>query len=214
MTKLFYTLLYLSVFSPTIPLITVLINRKNLKKSILIAILFLPLLSLTSDLLSWWFVKRVEFQFAILHVYTFLAGSTLFYYFYHLFEIRRYFVLISQLIFTSFCILSTLFWGGLYQTNTVPNITLNIFVITFSLAYFVKAINELKFDKITHDIHFWLNFALLLLYGTTLFFSLFETYLRQGNPDINQYTWPILYIANIMFNAILTIGIWKTRRIL
>jgi len=214
MTIFIYTLFYLSVFTPGVPIVSALINRHSLQKHILITILFLPLFSLVSDLLSWWLVNRVGFQYGILHIYTFLTGTTLFYYFYHLFKKRKNWVLVCQAVFTAFCILSVFFWGGIHAANTVPNTALNIFLIFFSLSYFVKAINELKYNKITQDIEFWLNFGLLLFYGTTLFISLFETYLRHGNPDTNIYTWPILYIANILFNLILTLGIWKTSRIL
>ncbi len=214
MTIFFYTLFYLSVFTPGIPIVSAWINHKSLKKHTIITILFLPLFSLVSDLLSWWLVKRVGYQFGILHIYTFLTGTTLFFYYYHLFTKRKNWILVCQAVFTAFCVLSLFFWGGINAVNIVPNITLNIFLIFFALSYFVKAINELKYDKITHDIDFWLNFGLLLFYGTTLFISLFEAYLRHSNSDTNMYTWPILYIANILFNIILTLGIWKTRRIL
>jgi len=212
MSVFFYTLFYLSVFTPCLPILSGLGNTKNLDKPTLITILFVPFISLTADLLSLWLVEHAINHTGVQHVYTFITGSLLSYYFLTQFRNKWRWVLFSYIVFAALCVMSAFLWGGISAVNTVPNTVMNIFVIIFSLAYFVKAINELKYNKIIYDIHFWINFGLLLLYGTTLFIRLFEVYIRESNAEITMYTWPIQFIANILFNLILTGGIWYTRK--
>ncbi len=208
METFFSTLFYSSVFIPFLTIISVLLNTKKLDKPTLITILFLSGISLSTDLISWWLITLSSYHKGIQHAYTFITGSILAYYFLTQYRSQWRWVLSSYIVFAALCVMSAFLWGGISAVNTVPSTGLNVFVMIFSLAYFPKAINELKYNKITYDFHFWINFGLLLLNGTTLFISLFEVYIRESNSELTLYTWLIQLIANILFNLILTGGIW------
>src|SRR6218665_252920 len=165
MEAFFYTLFYISVFIPLLPLISVLLNAKQLSKTHLITITLIPICNITTDVVSWLLAEYKNYSNGIQHIYTFAMGSLLWYYFYSQFRNKWYLILGGYMVFTALCVLVVILWGGLDAVNTISNTTLGILVIFFALAYFVKAINELKYNSITHDLDFWINFALLLLYG-------------------------------------------------
>lgn len=208
----FYILFGFSVFIPLVPITSILLNFRKFKRTHLITITGISVCSITTDLVSWLLSRYASYNIGIQHLYTLIIGSLLFYYFFTQFRNKSYWVLGGYMVFIATCVMSAFYWGGLEAVNTIPYSTLAILIIIFALAYFVKAINELKYNRITHDMDFWINFGLLLLYGTTLFISLFESYIRDSNLNMTMQTWPIIYVANILFSVILTVGIWHTTK--
>ena len=176
-------------------------------------VLLLPVLSLLSDLTSGFIVEDESSMYITLHLYTLFTGVVYLMYFAHVYERLKNYFLALIFIFSGICITEFIYKNGYQTINVVSNTVLSVIVFIMAFFYFFKAINELKFQRITDDIHFYINFAFLFYFGTTFFFALFEAYIRSIDIEISDYSYYVLFISNILYNLILSSGLWLTRRI-
>jgi hypothetical protein len=176
-------------------------------------VLLLPVLSLLSDLTSGFIVEDESSKYIAIHLYTLFTGLVYLMYFAHVYERLKIYFLALIFIFSGICITEFIYKNGYQTINAVSNTVLSIIVFIMAFFYFFKAINELKFQRITDDIHFYINFAFLFYFGTTFFFSLFETYIRSISINIADYSFYVLFVSNLIYNIIISTGLWLTRRI-
>jgi hypothetical protein len=211
--ELFFKIIYFgSVFSPLLTLgsgVYCILKKGSINKSI---VFLLPVLSLISDGLIWIFSGYKMNAFILVHMYTLCAGMVYLYYFW---SIRLFSKLFSGILATLFIALSIVTLStksGIAWVNIYSGIFLCLIGIIGSLNYFFRSIRELKYSRLSDDFHFWINVAILVYFGMTFFISLFEGYIRQMNQSNFIYTFIIMYIGNILYNSIISFGIWKTNR--
>lgn len=212
MNNTLYIFYYLSVFSPLLTIFFFFFINKGCSKTTKVVVLLLPVLSLLSDLTSGFIVEDESSMYITLHLYTLFTGLVYLMYFAHVYERWKNYFLALFFVFSSVCIIEFFYHNGYQTVNVVSNTVLSVIVFIMALSYFFKAINELKFQRITDDIHFYINFAFLFYFGTTFFFSLFEAYIRSISINIADYSFYVLFVSNLIFNLILSSGLWLTRR--
>jgi hypothetical protein len=207
-----YIFYYLSVFSPILTICSFFFINKSCSKTTKVVVLLLPVFSLLSDLTSGFLFYEETTIYIIFHLYTLFTGLVYLMYFTHVYGRWRNYFLALIVVFCGVCIIDFFYKNGYQSINVVSNTVLSIIVFIMAFFYFFKAINELKFRRITDDIHFYINFAFLFYFGTTFFFALFEAYIRSISIDVADYSYYVLFISNIIFNLILSSGLWLTRR--
>ena len=212
MNTTLYIFYYLSVFSPLLTICSFFFINKSCSKTTKRVVLLLPVLSLLSDLTSGFIVEDESSMYITLHLYTLFTGLVYLMYFTHVYGRWRNYFLALIFIFSTICISEFFYREGYQHINVVSNTVLSIMVFVLAFFYFFKAINELKYPRITDDIHFYINFAFLFYFGTTFFFALFEAYIRSIDVEISDYSYYVLFISNILYNLILSSGLWLTRR--
>jgi len=208
-----YTLYYISVFIPIVTIIFFFLITKNCTKVTRTTVLLLPVLSLLSDLTSGFLLTKETSMYVTLHIYTLFTGLVCLMYFRNLYKRQKNYFLALIFIFCGICATEFLYKDGYQSVNVVANTALSVTVFIVAFFYFFKAINELKYPRMTDDIHFYINFAFLFYYGTTFFFALFEPYIRSISIEFADYSYYVLFVSNITFNIIISTGIWLTRRI-
>jgi hypothetical protein len=210
------TFYFASVFSPILTILFFFLINRSCSKTTRLTVILLPVLSLLSDLTSGFLFKGETTIYIIFHLYTLFTGLVYLMYFTHVYERWKKYFLALIFVFVCVCIVEFFYDKGYQHINVVSNTFLSIMVFVLAFTYFFKAINELKYPRITDDIHFYFNFAFLFYFGTTFFFVLFEPYIRSidiGISDYSYYSYYVLLICNIVFNLIISTGIWLTRRI-
>jgi hypothetical protein len=90
---------------------------------------------------------------------------------------------------------------------------LSIIYITFSLFVFFECIllyNDFLNDQVSEPIiqkpEFWVVSSLFVFYGFSIFVSLFEKYIIEGNMELYLAIWPIQLISNIVQFTLLSIA--------
>ena len=86
-------------------------------------------------------------------------------------------------------------------------------MIVFAICYYFKVLKELM-DKtaIVEDYYFtFINAAILIYFASSFLIFLFAPYLATCPKRIFQFIWILNSIANITYNSILTLGIWKQK---
>ena len=87
------------------------------------------------------------------------------------------------------------------------------FILLISLwESFIQTKNTLEIIELTKHLPFWISSAMLIYFGSTIFFSLFEEILRGSDNWVFYYTFQIQLSATILFNILITIGLWRTRQ--
>jgi hypothetical protein len=116
---------------------------------------------------------------------------------------------------------SLFFWAGFLVTclififsdmhtpMTVFNGFYILLIIIFSLYYFYLE-NEKEETKEHMQDFFWFNSAFLLFFGTSFFIFLFDDFILTADRAVGRLLWTIHLINNMIFYALLTVGIWKT----
>lgn len=86
----------------------------------------------------------------------------------------------------------------------------SIVMIFSSAAYFYIMLRQLKYDSPFSNPFFWLNSAILIYFSGSFFVFIFIDY---RVPNMSWDLWNIHSIVRIIFNLLLVIGFWKTRKI-
>lgn len=96
------------------------------------------------------------------------------------------------------------------------NIVGNVMIIFLSLLFLFKTFFESKIRNLTQDLNFWTVSALFVMNGSMFFCSLTDSYIliEFEQTHYRMYLVLLYLVSNILLCTILSIGLWKTRRIL
>jgi hypothetical protein len=87
----------------------------------------------------------------------------------------------------------------------------SLVIITLSIIFFYKLLNELKVVNIHRLPILWISFAALFYYSGNLFIFLSRTYL-ESVPDSYKVIWTAHNILNITKNILFAIALWQSYR--
>lgn len=176
------------------------------------AILFLCAWSFIINVSSLLFQPFYHNSNPIFHIYTIVDFSILLYiYFQYLNSLNwRRFIIFLWVFFTIISL--NYFFQEMWEINTIPSIMSKLTMVFISVYCLNFQYKSKQFDLMTSDYFFWINTAILLYNGCTMYISIFEVFIREKDDLVLYYTWPFQLIITILFNLILTKGIWKMIR--
>jgi hypothetical protein len=212
--NVFYILMYFSIFIQFLPFFLLLFISNKILQNLRRILLLLCSIHLVSDFLSLFLAPIYKNNNPIYHIFTLLTGVLVLYFYKSLFASKKIALLIQSLMlmFTTISIFLFFYKEGYKFNNTFSNIFLCVLIVLLSLYYFFNMFIEMKVKNLLKHPQFWIASAFLIFYGTTFYLSLFEDFIRSYNNDLCNYIWPIHLISTIIFNLILTKGIWTMRK--
>jgi hypothetical protein len=83
-------------------------------------------------------------------------------------------------------------------------------IIMCALFYFYNENKELSVTHLADHSFFWFNAAFLMYFGFYFFISLFDDFILKAELSVARVLWTVNLINNMIFYALLTVGIWKT----
>ena len=114
--------------------------------------------------------------------------------------------------FIVFVIINSLFIQGVFKLQTLTYVVGGIFIIYLAVAYFSTLFISSENEKITRDPFFWLSFALIIYFGSTVpFYGMFN-YLQENFFEFTEFY--VVYISRAfsIFLNILVIIAFLCRR--
>jgi hypothetical protein len=113
-------------------------------------------------------------------------------------------------LFIAFSIINFLLYGflNLLPYGNIIGLTLIIFA---SIFYLYKTFSELKVQNLFLYLPFWFSASFLFHTAATFFLSLFQEVILLDDAPEYQFLWEIQYYTAILFNLMISLGLWKTR---
>lgn len=214
MIFLYDLIFWFSILSYLIPIGIITFHISKTENRLFNVLLIYPILCFLTEIISLIFRDVYGNNNPILHIYTFLAfpAISLFYYRVLLKEkILSIFVVINFL-FLLVCLYSFFITPGAREINKIPYLFLTLYVLFISCYDFYKIYTEMKVSNLFQDGLFWVNSAFLIYFSSTFYVSLFEDIIKSVDLNLFYYTWPIQLVSTIIFNVILSRGIWLMRK--
>jgi hypothetical protein len=211
--RLFYWISLLSYFVPLIIQLRIL-KRNNAERKILSALFLYILLSIVTEIVNMIVSRIIHNNNPIVHIYTILAFLILAFLYKDMLNmkmINKYF----YWFVLPYCCLSfyySFFVVGLLNVNVLTYLILSITLIFISSYYFYRVYIEMTIHNLFNNALFWINSAFLFYFSSTFYLSLFEEIIQTIDSNLFYYTWPIQLVATIIFNVILSKGIWLMRK--
>lgn len=206
-------LMYTSALSYIVP-VYLLLKDKTLSRILKVLSLFL-VLSLATEFVSFYVINiQHKDNKWVLNLYTLICqlNLSLFYWMLNQSRLIRIFVLTFNIVFLFLFICNIQMFNSQVFDNQLAYILSSLFLITISVLYFKKIYFEMKIANLFQDGLFWVNSAFLIYFSSTFYVSLFEEYIRSEDLNLLYYTWPIQLVSTIIFNVILSRGIWLMRK--
>jgi hypothetical protein len=181
----------------------------------LLSVLFVYLtLSVLTEIINLVFIDLFKNNNPVIHFYTLFAFLILTYFYKLLLKDKVFDKMFKPTVFL-FCVCSiiySIYIKGLMNVNVISYLTFAIFMIFNSAYYFYKVYTEMKVSNLFQDGLFWINSAFLIYFSSTFYVSLFEDVIKSVDLNLFYYTWPIQLVSTIIFNIILSKGIWLMRK--
>ena len=212
---IFNALVYLTALIPFLPLILLLVVKNNTKapKNLCRALLLLCVISILSDLIGIIAGPIFKNNNPIYHIYDILSGAVIL----HIYKLNftnektKKIIILLLFVYVTFSIFLFFYKDGYKFDNTKSVISLKIIVILLSIYYFLTLFYELKIRSLKNYYFFWINTAFLFYCSTTFYVFLFEDFVLLHTNEF--YLWPIHLIDTIIFNLLLSKGIWKMKKL-
>ena len=215
------SLVHATILIGFLPLLSLLIvkNKSSTRKDIHRALVLLCLISIFSDIICYISAPIFKNNNPILHIYEMLSGTVILHIYKFIFTNKKTKKIIQLLlfIFLTFSIFLFFYKDG-FKHSPASTTILNILVILLSIYYFFTFLFD-KMEIKSLDIYyfFWINTAFLIYSSATFYLFLFQYFYKkytiQPDFDYQLYYWPINLIARIIFNLLISKGIWTMKKL-
>ena len=111
-------------------------------------------------------------------------------------------------IFSLLAIANSTFLQDFQLNNSYIKILESAILILLSLTYYYKLILEMKVFHLERHPFFWINTAILIYFSSSLFVFIYSNYLLYYSHQAGIQIWFIHSLFFILFNCILSIGLW------
>ena len=203
------TLFYLSAVSYLFPALLIFLKRRKLLSPLSLCILT----NVLGALLSYFFTFEYQNSYPVYH-FSILLTSFFLVQFLKPFDqnFSSVYSICSSLIFLSF--LLDLYLNGLWNNNFLTTISSNVILTVLALRNLYLLLN--KEDNLTLESlesNFYIFISILVVNSASFFFSVLENQIRVSENELFLMTIPMLFVINILFNIILSIGLWKSSKV-
>ena len=110
--------------------------------------------------------------------------------------------------FSILAIANSLFIQDFEHNNSYIKILEAAILILLSMAYYYKLVREMKVFHLERHPFFWINTAILIYFSSSLFVFIYSNYLLFYSHQTGIRIWFIHALFFILFNYILSIGLW------
>lgn len=206
---------YLSVisgFCSLIPLTLGLINFKT-RLPFLFPFYILIILSLITDVTSEYLLMNEKNNLFLFRLFTALEFTLIissYYIFYKELKYKQVLLLLIP-VFISIAFLDW-FVNGMNSFDNYATATEALILTTVSLVSFYLIIKHSFFTNPLLEPFFWINSSVLLYFGGNLVLFIFNNYLLKNKTSGFMAMWTIHSCLNILYNCLIAIAFWKTRR--
>lgn len=212
---LFGYVMFFAAITPIIPIGVIIYRRKSTPQFILKILLVMLIFNLCIEAVSYVSLSIWENNDLVFDIHSLIWGVLLI-------ELYRYelsnnwvkkvlrFILILHVTY-SVINASTTYYLGVHLVD--PYLILSLLMIALSVYYFHSVFSALEIENITHHYFFWINSAMLVFFGSTIFITLFESFIDAFDSEMYIVVWPVQLFATALFNVILAKGIWVTKQI-
>jgi len=195
-----------------IPLSCLVLRSKYFKNENLI-IGALIVITLLTEIFNLLYVYLNRNNFFIFRVFTYIEIALITLYYFQFF--KSYFKAhLILFVLPAFIVVSAIDYR-LNGSESFDNYATSFEAILFSsisLWSFYYMMKHMIFENPTKEPFFWINSGILLYFGGNLVLFVFNNYLLQNKTAGHLAMWAIHSCLNILYNCIIAIGIWKTRR--
>lgn len=199
---------YISAFSILIPILTAILNFRTFNLTLKVLFYFLCASAMFEVVGYYFYYNRINNAF-VFFIYNVVEGLFIIWLYYTIFE-STMLKHVLRILFILYLTLAVLVQLG-YISYEVLSATESLVILSLCVYYFYTVIAELSIPVLTDYYFFWINSALLFYFGTNLFISFFENYIRYLGNQAQASLWSIHLISGIIFNLLLAMGIWKAR---
>ncbi|RYY07651.1 MAG: hypothetical protein EOP43_02625 [Sphingobacteriaceae bacterium] len=195
---------YVTIVLGLLPLVTAVINYKNLNHTLKLAAVFFAL-SFLIDTLSI-FVKHFNMannypMFQFFNIICILFFGIIYYQSFY----NKY-IKILTLIMTNIAMLMVIFYtvkNSIWAYPSASNTVVSVFLILISLIYFYQLLNWQEFTHIERQPLFWINSGVLIYFSINIFLFMLYNKLQDKN-----YYYVINSVTNIITNLLFAIGLF------
>jgi hypothetical protein len=114
--------------------------------------------------------------------------------------------------FTAFCLISVL-TNDINRAYAWINTIETLIVLTYSVIYLFRLIDNMNIEKLTDYYFFWINTAFLTYFSAVFFVFLFSyKILTNTGPDYAIDLWSIHNTFHILYNFLLAFGVYKWKK--
>lgn len=201
----------ISLFLAIVPISIAFLFFKTLTRPVRVLGLLLAI-SLVTDLTTFYLNVRQINNVGFMNVYTiFELGFYAFFYSLILENYSHKKAILIGLVLVFLVTVGLTFNADLnLQMNDVTLAIESLTIIATSLIYFDVMLKKMDYAKVWDNPFFWINSAILFYFAGSFFVFIFSNYL---DASIEFNLWTIHTIVRIIFISVLTIGIWKARKI-
>lgn len=201
----------ISSWTTTLPLIVGIVRYRNLSWG-LRAIIALCIVSLVIDYISSFSNRENRIGLYTIRVYSVCEFTLLSLFFISASSRRNFRRTLRLLIFVFVGVaLLDVYIRGIEGWDDLTLAIESVILIFYSLFTLYFMIQDLEFPNITATPQFWIIAAILVYFGGDIFVFASSNYIIATDYNANRYLWAIHGVLHIIFNILLTIGLWKAK---
>ena len=177
------------------------------------AIVFYLLVGFATELYSYYLAKHNINNLFLLHIYTLLEFMTWSYFYYRLFQNKKWFQKVFPWFVAAISVLiiaNTIFFEPLHGFNSNAKTTVQFILITYAIYYFFDVFGKIDLTKPLLRSLSFINFAVILYYSSSLFIFMFPKMLigiGMTRQEINAL-WAINSLLAFIFQSLILISLW------
>lgn len=200
------------MLSALLPVATCILKNKALNKQLRVLFIY-SIISVLTEAINLYLAKNNTYNYQVRNSFTYIECSLLLYIYFLQFSGQkvRAFILIAFCLFTLIAIKVLLIDGKINKSDNILTTFESSLFIVLSLYYLYSDIVENEIPRLGEKYFFWINNALLIFFGFSFFLFLFSGFLEKTETVIFKCFKGAYLLTNILFNILLSLGVWKTK---
>jgi len=213
----YMVLAWVSLYGPLLPLSALIIKGKSASDFVWKALFVFLSVSFVCDFTARILGIEQITNMPVFHIYNFLIGTIICYYYICVLQLRKMKVIIRWLFFFFLFVSAFEFFyrQGYLTFNTVSTWAINVLTIFFTLVWFYQVFFSAEQKNLTKLPEFWVNVGFFFYFGSTMVLTLFSEMILYtgGNHELTMKLWPIQLVTNVLFNLIILRAVWALKRV-
>lgn len=204
-----------SFFSVLFPLLLCLIKFKTLNTTLRVLLFYLCISGL-SDLLSHIFSQHcIECCEPMANIFTLLQFSAFSYIYYLEFSQERIKWVVLNLTFAYLLFYEVTLspMNGYVNGNSIVTVVEGFIMFILTLFFLYTVLIEMSIPRLVDDSFIWLSFGIIIYFAISLVLFFADDYLRSCSKRMFKLLWSLHLLANITFNILAAISVWKRKNL-
>lgn len=212
--NLVYTILvYISLLSTLIPVITGFIWFKTLSTHLRVLFIY-GIVCIVTEVLSVLFGdKDLQSYNLVQNIFTFIEFFLFTFIFYKTIGtiLASRTILVFAILYVFLTALVLFVSKSPFEQNNILSPAEALILSGCSIYFFYRIDADLHIPRLGEHNLFWLNSAVLIYFGSSFILFLFDGYLEKFGETTFKFLWSLHLLINILYNTLLGIAIWKRK---